>query len=151
MKKHTENKQEIIKSFEEKGVHWLADKLYEERRKMQEIKSRCLNLGYYSTPSVSCERQNEAAADVLRENGITPTVLIVEYIANKCVDCPIDSCELFEDECDMENKRHVQTVSFYCFDLSDNYLTGIMHDFNTFDNTVLSVKDKHGNVLYQSE
>lgn len=149
MKRHTENKQEIIKSLEEKGIHWLANKLYDERKRLAEIKDRCKNVNY--TYSVSCERQNEAAADVLHENGITPTILIVEYIANKCVDCPIDYCELFEDKCDMEGKRHVQTVSFYCFDLSDNYLTGIMHDFNTFDNTVLSVKDKHGNVLYQSE
>lgn len=148
-RKTNRTKSEIISEYEAKGAAWLAEKLYQERQKVIEIKANCGETRRYSNcVDYDLEKQVNNASRVLSENGIKPIRVIVEYVANRCQDCPVDECYDWE-YCEEEGKRHVSTCSFWCFDISEDGVYGILTDFKEFDHEVISVKTMDGKELWK--
>lgn len=150
--KRDDSKSLQIEGLKAKGAEWLAKALYEERRKRKEILDHCRMDRNSSHIEFDLSRINDRAADVLRENGIQPVRLTVEYIAHKCQDCEIEECDYWsEDFCDEIGKKHVSTLTFWAFDIVQDNMTGILQNFEEFDNKVISIRDRKGKVLWKIE
>lgn len=144
------NKQQEIADLESKGAEWLAKTLYAERSKYADIRERCRSYRYQTHVDFDLSDENDNAAEVLRENGIKPIRLVVTYIANRCQDCPIDECYYY-NECTETGKRHTATMSFWSFDISENNISGILQNFKTFENEVISIKDRDGFTIWEAD
>lgn len=150
--KRDDNKALQIEELKGKGSDWLAKALYEERRKRKEILEHCRIDRHSSHVEFDLSSINARAADVLRENGIQPVHLTVEYIAHKCQDCGIDECDYWTaDVCEEIGKKHVSTLTFWAFDIVGDNMTGILQNFEEFDNKVISIRDRKGKVLWKIE
>lgn len=147
-----EEKKEKAKLFEKwqnKDKEWLIQKLWEARRQNTDLmEKREVSIGYH------IKKINTNLAKILTDNGIRPHSLIIEYIAQACEWC--SHFDGVERNCDSEDKciykNIVKTVSFYSFEIDDEYIEGINAKFESEGFSVVKVIDSNtGTILYKAE
>lgn len=144
---NNKDKGKQIAEWTAKGAEWCAKKLYETRRTCDDLRGRVNCLSADKDKLSMLEDANEAMAKVMKERGVKPRLLEVTYRDDHI--CDGYDCE--NDECDFcKDAMRTKTMSFYTYDISDGWLTGITAKFEDMDYLVKKVIDLTTNrVIYE--
>ncbi len=148
--KEKEHKDKLFENWQSRDKEWLMQRLWETRNQNTDLmKKRMVFIDH------DIKEINDNLAKILTDNGIRPHSLIIEYIVHDC-----ESCIYFDDgECNYEGyddlceyKNIVKTVSFYSFEIDNDYITGINSKFESEGFSVIKVIDSNtSTILYEKE
>lgn len=155
-----EEKQETLNRWvNEKGAKWLAERLWQARNDIKKKIDECPYRRYISI-SDEVDHANNRMAEVLLENGIKPTKLLVEY-QDCCCEGP---CPMFEEDplnvdpydesdgcdgCDKLGKR-IHRFSFWSYEVENGELTGITTKLKEMNmDCIKIIMEDSGTVLYE--
>lgn len=153
-----------IDEWKAKGLEWCTTQLWNAKQEIKKDANYIENLQRKLRDcEADCEKSyfivknaNDNLMQILKDYGIRPTRLTVTFEEKNCEHCNKDryQCEeesvyYWEDICD--NKvRFVKEISFYVYEIADDYLSGINALFEDVEYDLLKVVNSStGEVLYE--
>ena len=150
------SKSEQISEWKEKGIDWLANRLWEAKQGNEELRQENERVRHDALSSQGWWKVNVInmnLASLFSKVGMKPTLLTVYYTEKTCDECPWwhdegDGDCYCEDppwngneDCGSEIKI-IETISFYDYRIKGDVLSGVLTDFNDKEIKVVKVVAK---------
>lgn len=146
------SKSEQISEWKEKGIDWLANRLWEARNRNKELEktNKCVRQNALSIRGLwQVENINRNLASLFSKVGMKPTLLTVYYTEKTCDGCPDWHDEGNGDgycvdpdpawECYYSENKIIESISFYDYRIKGDVLSGVLTDFNDKEIEVVKV------------
>lgn len=149
------SKSEQIREWKEKGVDWLVNRLWEAKKRNEELRKENERVRHDALSSRGywkVEEINRNLAFLFAKVGMKPTLLTVYYTEETCDGCPDwhdegngdgycdDSCPSWD--CYYAENKIIETISFYDYRIKGDVLSGVLTDFNDKEIEVVKVVAK---------
>lgn len=155
------NRKESMDEWIAKGAEWIAKQLWIARKQNKELREE-RNKDYFCKRGDDAEKrqlqnENSQMARVIKEYGIKPIPVVIEYRDTHCKFRDVDDFECLDfgdcDDCEhYMTEQCVKTFYLYSFSANDGDFSGITANFGEVNLDVVQIRDtRNGNILYENK